>query len=852
MMISKQKIGRKRSFSRVLPLFSLFCFGVSTPAIADKPELVTTLKVTERSGVNRPEGLVETGVPLPRGLIKRIDRLVVSEGKKVLPARIQPLAYWGDGSIRWMMLDLPLSVGAGRERSLNLWKKKGAKVQNPPLRLPRCSLVVRTRDKVFRHRVIRSVTGVRSGSVGFDVDCKALTKNRSRLRFQASQVDGDECWQSVSIELPSAGKVQFDGDSGVLRVGPWTLAVRNARQRGPVTLERVEGNRLLLHLHRESSPGYPADEGFQVSHELLIEYASTRTLQQVGQCLARPLRATLDPDYVRSTRALGDLGPSNDSTSPFDTSMAISFQRFMNKGDKPKNLGWVVYGDRLGTAKNFAYMGYLNQEYDPATTLFLYALRTGDLEALDQALDMAVQYADQSVSPQGGNYQHRSTLFAILDQFSDPIAVQLRSRWRSRPGQPATEDEILKTLRKLGGSSMVPVVEEIFGELSEKDPFRREEIASRRIAFQIANRSYSRLVKRSSTKKDPTPRKLVQGILQTAPVTHFRLPGVDSLFEPFFHRYGGSWRAFPDFVSYHFDDDAVAHTGGHSLVGMLVMGYLQSGDPALKRSALRVAEYHLDHLVDRSFKTLRRQLDARRSGQPSSRLFSRLLGWPLINLVSARTLTEGSDPRLHARIDAAIGRIVTFFATLEPDDHEGTIHVGVVCEGLARLHRETGNPQALEVLLKLTREWCKTQWNEKGEAFNRKRSREGDAQIGTSALMLHGLAYAAAHDPSDDDLIARRAKTILQGIVQGSTGSSKPFAMTFRSSQRALAYLVEDPRSSCRERGPRKIGSAPRSSGQEKTSNSDSSTYAWLLPCDCDHESRDVGSVPCGRSVSER
>jgi hypothetical protein len=48
----------------------------------------------------------------------------------------------------------------------------------------------------------------------------------------------------------------------------------------------------------------------------------------------------------------------------------------------PRNRGWVAWGESFDRDNGSAYAGYLNQEYDPATALFIRHARTGDAEAL--------------------------------------------------------------------------------------------------------------------------------------------------------------------------------------------------------------------------------------------------------------------------------------------------------------------------------------------------------------------------------------------------------------------------------------------------------------------------------------
>lgn len=79
------------------------------------------ITVTEPAGTARRAELVTTGVPLPVGALKNGSgvRLLDEKGAEI-PLMIRTSVKWKDGSIKWLLLDFPVTVGAGATRRLQL------------------------------------------------------------------------------------------------------------------------------------------------------------------------------------------------------------------------------------------------------------------------------------------------------------------------------------------------------------------------------------------------------------------------------------------------------------------------------------------------------------------------------------------------------------------------------------------------------------------------------------------------------------------------------------------------------------------------------------------------------------
>ncbi len=71
------------------------------------------LLVEERSGITRFDEPVTVGIPLPPSAVMHPDKLVLLD-QKGQPSLLQSqvLARWFDGSVKWVLLDFQMSIGA--------------------------------------------------------------------------------------------------------------------------------------------------------------------------------------------------------------------------------------------------------------------------------------------------------------------------------------------------------------------------------------------------------------------------------------------------------------------------------------------------------------------------------------------------------------------------------------------------------------------------------------------------------------------------------------------------------------------------------------------------------------------
>lgn len=91
-----------------------------TFSVASMTDAIVALSIDEPAGVSRVDQNVRTGVPIPKGLVQVADPLILLKGSRTQPLQTRPLSVWDDGSIRWLLLDTQVSLGAGESEHLEL------------------------------------------------------------------------------------------------------------------------------------------------------------------------------------------------------------------------------------------------------------------------------------------------------------------------------------------------------------------------------------------------------------------------------------------------------------------------------------------------------------------------------------------------------------------------------------------------------------------------------------------------------------------------------------------------------------------------------------------------------------
>ncbi len=778
--------------------------------------------VEERGGVARPDGFLEAGIPLAEGRFNRVDQLSVCDGGRSLPAGFKPLSYWPDGSLRWALLQLPLSLKAKESRELTITAGKGEQPPTPRLELPPMKIKLQTDKGTF---VFDIRDGLRQeiGDHYVETSVEILTPDRFRIRTNIAQLHRDAFWKNLAVEITADGPVERADDQGAVRVGDWTAAVFEATERGPVTMTAGDGvMRLNLYPGDKLRP-YPADKGFHVSHQIIVEHnADPRDL---ARRVASPLHAVFPPAYVAATGAAGVLGFSDRNSEAIDRNLLTSVNNLREIQQKnPLDRGMTNWGDFTAN-EGAAYMGYYNHEYDPDTSIFQYCLHSGDYGPLDMGLDMARQFADNCVNLEGQVYQHRSTTYAIAGTVGDAAGEALIRAWRQGSNRPASDKRILAAIdklyppkrdtRRLAHKMAVKTIKEINAQ-GVTDPATRERLIANSMGYTMAQASrqeylrgskgiLQRLKKidpeaagRRRKKGETTYRDLAlvcRAGMSLAPLDKYMPRSVDEIFAPFFARYGGDWDHFPRLHFYDAPSVEDTHSGSHTLVEMLVWGHLLTGDPHLRDMALRIArDFAADGgLVDR---TIDLTVNMNRD---KDMVHIRTAGWTLINLLSMQVLTQKAEPDLQAVLDRKTDKLLQVILDVPPRKYEGIIHAGVVTEALSRYHHRhrQDKPQlaakALARVIDVDNFFVENQWSAGDDRFYYRQDNHSKTLKAGSYLMMLGLAYGGTHaeDSATRERLLGCARSMLHTVGKPAT-TPKALGMIFRNTFRGLGIMQAD------------------------------------------------------------
>jgi hypothetical protein len=100
---------------------------------ADDPPPIPVL-VREPAGVARRRAPAVAGLPFPRGRVPADQAFSLFDGDNEIPLQVTPLVQ-EHGTLRWVLLDFQLDLGANEARKLELRPKPGKAAPDPPLRV---------------------------------------------------------------------------------------------------------------------------------------------------------------------------------------------------------------------------------------------------------------------------------------------------------------------------------------------------------------------------------------------------------------------------------------------------------------------------------------------------------------------------------------------------------------------------------------------------------------------------------------------------------------------------------------------------------------------------------------------
>lgn len=80
----------------------------------------TAIRLNETIGIARIKEPVSLGIPLPQGAAQSTHQLALMDAQQPVDVQLAPLAYWPDGSIRWVHASFLVSLDADSEKQIEL------------------------------------------------------------------------------------------------------------------------------------------------------------------------------------------------------------------------------------------------------------------------------------------------------------------------------------------------------------------------------------------------------------------------------------------------------------------------------------------------------------------------------------------------------------------------------------------------------------------------------------------------------------------------------------------------------------------------------------------------------------
>ena len=152
-------------------------------------DISVPLRIVESMGVARQAAPVTVGVPLPRGAVRDPSSLWVSDpGGVGAPSQAAVLERWPDASVRWMLLDLPVTVAASAEAVFTLRQGKP----------PQASATPRVRIEHVPDGLL-----VDTGVLRFTVPATGNALANGLVAERAARARSDSCPRSSSMAKPA-------------------------------------------------------------------------------------------------------------------------------------------------------------------------------------------------------------------------------------------------------------------------------------------------------------------------------------------------------------------------------------------------------------------------------------------------------------------------------------------------------------------------------------------------------------------------------------------------------------------------------------------------------------------------
>ncbi len=76
------------------------------------------VELLEEAKIARQAAIISFGFPLPQGALYNLDKIRLLAGNREIPAQFVATAFWPDDSLKWILIDTALPLGAGEKREI--------------------------------------------------------------------------------------------------------------------------------------------------------------------------------------------------------------------------------------------------------------------------------------------------------------------------------------------------------------------------------------------------------------------------------------------------------------------------------------------------------------------------------------------------------------------------------------------------------------------------------------------------------------------------------------------------------------------------------------------------------------
>ena len=322
----------------------------------DVGDTITKLTIKELAGVSQNGVFSRSGIPIPQGLLAQSDQLVLigDTADEVYPAQTKPLAFWPDGTVRWLLINAQLDLNVSETKVLSLVKLATHSATTNPITTSETKEFITVNTGVLSVEIPKTTGGMIHRAFinnTLVIDKPSLDSKRGAW----VQLDDVKYWSSNltsdSAALPNDYIAMYETVSNTNEQGrynlndPWSLNVEIEEQGPLVVIVKVSGTHLnntgmgyCSYVTRMTFTRGTSDINFQ--HTFIFTGAADDKIQGYGVKL--PFLGDLGTIEKESTRSGTLLQTDFDHFSVNDSDYKGQASGSVSKGNKNFNISVIL------------------------------------------------------------------------------------------------------------------------------------------------------------------------------------------------------------------------------------------------------------------------------------------------------------------------------------------------------------------------------------------------------------------------------------------------------------------------------------------------------------------------------